>query len=106
MRAEEENVLWINTEPGSVCLHEFQQDKLGSFIYVCSANVLGTVALQWDLRRSSSVYHARRGKVRGTFGILFRNTSILFMKRIIDVRRNHLEFTMDSKSANDSVIRF
>jgi len=28
------------------------------------------------------------------------------MKRIIDVRRNHLEFTMDSKSANDSVIRF
>ena len=28
------------------------------------------------------------------------------MKRIIDVRKNHLEFTMDSKSANDSVIRF
>ena len=28
------------------------------------------------------------------------------MNRIIDVRRNHLEFTIDSKSTSDSVIRF
>ena len=28
------------------------------------------------------------------------------MKRMIDVRKNHLEFTMDSNSTKDSVIRF
>ena len=40
----EDRVLWVNIEPSSICLHELEQDKLGSFIHVRSTNVLRTVA--------------------------------------------------------------
>jgi len=53
-----ERVLWINTEPSSICLHELQQDELGSLVNVRSTNVLGTVTFQWDLVRSRSAYRA------------------------------------------------
>lgn len=46
------------------------------------------------------------GRRRLTFGSLCRKTSILFRKRMIDVRRNHRELMTDSKSASDSTIRF
>ena len=29
-----EHALWVNTEPGSIRLHELQQYKLGSLVYV------------------------------------------------------------------------
>ena len=106
VKVGEEGVLWINTEPDPVRLHEFHQDKLDSFIYVRPANVLGTVALQWNLGRVPSVHWTLAARTTFTLGTLYRNRSILFRKRITDVRRNHLEFTTDSKSANDSVIRF
>lgn len=50
----------------------------------------------------------RRAKQRTehTFGNLCLNTSILFKKRIIDVRRNHLELMTDSNRTSDSAIRF
>ena len=37
-------VLWVNTEPGPVRLHELEQNELGSFVHVGSAEVLRTVA--------------------------------------------------------------
>ena len=104
-RGVEEDALWVNVEPGSICLHELEQDEFGSLVHVWTADVLRTVPLQWDLHWAESVGRTN-AKICGTFGILFRNTSILFMKRIIDVRKNHLELTMDSKSTSDSVIRF
>ena len=53
-----ERVLWINAEPGSICLHKLQQYEFGSFVYVRSANVLRTVALQWNLGSSRSAHRA------------------------------------------------
>lgn len=41
-----------------------------------------------------------------TFGSLLRNTSILFMNKIIEVRKNHREFMIESKSSRDSAMRF
>ena len=48
------------------------------------------------------------GKYRskGTFGSLCLNTSILFRKRMIEVRKNHRELITDSKRTSDSSIRF
>jgi len=42
----------------------------------------------------------------GTLGSLLLNTSILFRKRMIEVRRNHLELITDSKRTRDSAMRF
>lgn len=105
-QGEEGHVLWVNIEPSSIRLHELQEDKLGSFVHVRSTNVLRTIAFQRNLFRTQPGQSMQLIPSLHTFGILFRNTSILFMKRIIDVRRNHLELTIDSKSTRDSVIRF
>ena len=48
-RERGERLLWVNVEPGSIRLHELQQDELGSFVHVRPANVLRAVTFQWDL---------------------------------------------------------
>jgi len=49
-----------------------------------------------------------RGNVKymRTLGSLLLNTSILFKKRMTDVRKNHRELMTDSKRTRDSAIRF
>jgi len=44
-----ENELLVNTESGPVCLHELEQNELGSFVHARSTGVFRTVTFQWDL---------------------------------------------------------
>jgi hypothetical protein len=106
--ANEANVsaLWIDAQARAIGLHEPPQYVFGGFIDVVTARVFGEVFLQWHLFPTINGRNENCSTVALTLGNLILKTSILFKKRIIDVRKNHREFITDSKRIRLSIIRF
>ena len=99
------SILWVDTQTCTICLHESPQYILCRFVDVRTTSVLREVPLQRDLWNSINSY-LRKRKRESTFGSFLRNTSILFMNKIIEVRRNHLELIIESNNSSDSAMRF
>lgn len=105
-KQSDEHLLWIYTQSCSVCLHKPPKNIPCSFVYVAPTRVLSKEVLQWNLYVQHKHILKEFGKCRHTLGNFALNTSILFKKRMIDVRKNHRELITDSNRTRLSCIRF
>jgi hypothetical protein len=107
----DEDLLRINTKPRPIRLHEPPQYILRRFIDIRTRSILREVLFKRHLHvmhpvsKTMKIYRSLVAW-RRTLGSLLLNTSILFRKRMIDVRRNHRELITLSKRTSDSAIRF
>jgi hypothetical protein len=100
------DALWVDTQSRTIGLHESPQYVLCRFVDVGATGILRKVPLQWDLQNGVSSRLHKRSRAVCAFGSLLRNTSILFMNKIIEVRKNHRELMIESNSSRDSAMRF